>query len=84
MSAYEVLRTLVYVIGIPVIVLLVVRAIRRTGEIRALHRRLLDDEAARPGNPYADMARLYETQQLLDAGRKAAMGARKPSDEGTP
>ena len=67
MITYETFRLLVWLIGGPIIVLLVLRAARRTRDIRGLHEQLLKEEAeAAVKNPYADMARLYEAPK----GRK--------------
>ncbi|MFM7321430.1 MAG: hypothetical protein ACKO5K_07900 [Armatimonadota bacterium] len=58
MTAYEILRLVTWIVGVPVIVVLVVRAGRTTVRIRALHRRLLDEEAASPKDPWTRLAEL--------------------------
>lgn len=66
--SYEQLRLAVYLIGVPIIIYLCTRTVRRVREIRALDVRLRAEEQARldaalrgdkPINPYADMAALY-------------------------
>jgi heme exporter protein D len=75
MSVYEIftsipIRIAVWVIGVPIIVLLMKSIVRRTRSIAELDRRMKEEEAANAQHPYADMARMYETQQLLDRARK--------------
>lgn len=69
MTNYEILRLAVWSIGLPIIVYLVWRILRRIRDIRELDARLREEEAANAHNPYAQMARLFETQQLLDEVR---------------
>lgn len=70
MSPYELFRLTVWALGVPIIVLLTVRAVRKVRDIRALHQRLLEEEAAAAKNPYAEMAQLHEAQQLLERARR--------------
>lgn len=70
MSPYELFRLAVWAFGVPIIVLLVIRAVRKVRDIRSLHQQLLDEEAAAAKNPYAEMARLHEAQQLLERARR--------------
>ena len=67
---YETFRALVYCIGVPIIIALLVSAIRRIRAINAEHQRLLKEEAEQAKNPYADMARMYEARELLDRAKK--------------
>ena len=46
MSPYELFRLAVWAFGVPIIVLLVIRAVRKVRDIRALHQQLLEEEAA--------------------------------------
>lgn len=70
MTPYEIFRLTVYAIGVPVIVALVVQAVRKIRAIRRLHEALLAEEAAAAKNPYAEMAKLHEAQQLLERARR--------------
>lgn len=70
MSPYEVFRLIVYLVGVPIIVYLAVQALRKVRAIRDLDARLREEEAASARNPYAQMARLYEAQELLERARR--------------
>lgn len=70
MSPYEILRLVVWLVGVPVIVWLCVRAARQVAAIRKLHEELLREEAASAQNPYAQMARLMEAQELLERAKR--------------
>lgn len=70
MSPYEVFRLIVYLVGVPVIVYLTVQALRKVRAIRDLDARLREEEEAGARNPYAQMARLYEAQELLERARR--------------
>lgn len=69
MASYETIRLIVWLVGVPIIVFLVVRALRRLRDIRELDEQLREEEARNISNPYADMARMYEIQELLDRAR---------------
>lgn len=64
MTLYEQVRIAVYVFGLPTIGLLLVRAVRKTREIRALHEKLRAEEAASPiKDPYAALAESYGSKR---------------------
>ncbi len=58
MGAAELLRLATWIVGVPVIVVLALRAARTAARIRALHRRLLEEEAASPKDPWTRLAEL--------------------------
>jgi hypothetical protein len=66
MATWEIVRLAVWGIGTPVIVYLTVRIVRRIRDINTLDARLREEEKANAQNPYAQMARMYELQQILD------------------
>ena len=60
MTTFDIVRIVVWVVGIPIIVCLLISIARRTRAIRELDARLREEEAQQQaGNPYAEMARLY-------------------------
>lgn len=59
----------VWGIGTPVMVYLVARIVRRIRDINDLDAEIRKEEEANAQNPYAQMARMYEMQQLLDEAR---------------
>ena len=69
MTPYEIFRLIVYLIGVPIIIYLIVRAVRKVREIQKLDQELREEEARNATNPYADLARMYEIQQLLERAR---------------
>ena len=69
MSLAEIIRILVWGIGLPIIVYLIVRIIQRVRDIQELDAQVRAEEEANRQNPYADMARMYEVQQLLEEAR---------------
>ncbi|MBC8102007.1 MAG: hypothetical protein H7Z41_05405 [Cytophagales bacterium] len=75
-TPYEILRFLVWVIGTPIIVFLVVRLVRQVRAIKALDTQLREEEARNAGNPYYQMSQLHEAQKLLEPGE-----SRKPRRE---
>ena len=84
--SYELFRLIVWGIGLPVIALLIWRVSKRLKDIRELDAKLRREEAATAANPYAQMAALYETQEILEKNRLfGKWGAKKTSakkDEG--
>jgi hypothetical protein len=78
MTAWNVFRVLVWVIGIPTIVYLLWRIVGRVREIdkRIAEIRAEEEETAK--NPYAAYARMLEAQQLLDEAR----GKKKNAGDG--
>lgn len=60
MSTYETLRLLIWVFGVPTIVALSVRAVRRVRAIRQRHEALLQEAAKNPQDAYAQLAQLYQ------------------------
>lgn len=77
MTTYEIVRLVVWVIGVPIIVALCVNAVRRgravSEEIARVRR---EAEAQRSKDPYAQMAEVYEARELLDRGRREVFGGR--------
>ena len=67
---YATIRLVVWVIGVPIIVFLIVSIMRRVRAIRDLDARLREEEARNAASPYADMARLYEARELLDRAKR--------------
>lgn len=66
---YEQFRVLVWIVGVPLIAFLVWQISRRLRAIRELDERLRKEEAESPKNPYAEMAKMYEVQEILDKNR---------------
>ena len=64
-----ILSIVVWVIGVPVIVFLIVQIARRLRQIDVRIAKLREEEAQNAQNPYAAMAQLYEAQQLLEEAR---------------
>ena len=64
-----ILSIVVWVIGVPVIVFLIVQIARRLRQIDGRLAELRKEEEQNAQNPYAAMARLYEAQQLLEEAR---------------
>ena len=56
---YEHIRILIWVFGIPTILALLVRAIRKAREIRRRHEELLEEEKANPQQAFAQLSQLY-------------------------
>ena len=69
MTTWEIFRLAVWGIGTPIIVYLIARIVRRVRDINALDAKLREEEAANAQNPYAQMARMYELQQIIDEAR---------------
>jgi hypothetical protein len=65
-TPYETFRFVVWAIGLPVILFLVVRLIRQVRAIRKLDAQLREEEARNAANPYYQMSRLYEAEKLLE------------------
>lgn len=78
MTAWTVVRFLVWVIGVPVIVYLVWCIVRRVRAIDKLDAEVRAEEEANAHNPYAAYARMIEAQQLIDEAR----GKRKRDGSG--
>lgn len=57
--SYEHLRILIWVFGIPTIIALTVRAIRKVRAIRHRHEALLEEAKANPQDAYGQLAELY-------------------------
>lgn len=67
---YEQFRTIIWLVGVPIIVALLVQIVKRVRAINAEHQRLLEEEAQQSKNPYAEMARMYEARELLDRTKR--------------
>lgn len=76
-TPYETLRFVVWTIGLPIIVYLIVRLIRQVRAIRALDAELREEERRNAANPYYQMSRLYEAEKLVEKNRPQR---RKPDD----
>lgn len=69
MSLAEVIRIIVWGVGIPIIIYLIWRIIQRVREIERLDAEVRAEEEANAHNPYAAMAKMYEAQKLLEEAR---------------
>jgi hypothetical protein len=65
-TPYEILRFVVWTIGLPIIIFLVVRLIRQVRAIRALDAELREEEERNAANPYYQMSRLYEAEKIVE------------------
>ncbi len=78
MTTYEIVRLVVWVIGVPIIIALFVNTVRRTRAVsEEIARVKREAEEQRVKNPYAQMAELYEARELLDKGRREVFGERR-------
>jgi hypothetical protein len=77
-TPYETLRFVVWTIGLPIIVFLIVRLIRQVRAIRTLDAQLREEERQNAANPYYQMSRLYEAEKLLENARPHKA---KPEDD---
>ncbi len=83
MINWKLISDLTWIIGIPIIVWLVVKIVRRSRAISRSIAELREEEAKNAQNPYAAMARMYEAQQLLEEARSSSKSAkRKPVRSG--
>lgn len=73
-ETYQLVRTLTYVIGIPIIVALCISIVRRLRAIRELDAQVREEEARNAQNPYAQMAALYQQQEAREMLAKAKRG----------
>ena len=60
MTPYENLRIVIWVFGIPTIIALTVRAVKKVRAIRQRHEELLAEEAANPRNSLQALSELYQ------------------------
>ncbi len=58
--SYEVFRAIVWTLGLPIIVWLTVRAVRRIQAIRQRDAELREEDAQSAKDPYARLAELYK------------------------
>ena len=65
-TPYEILRFVVWTVGVPIIIFLVVRLIRQVRAIRTLDAQLREEEARNAANPYYQMSRMYEAEKLVE------------------
>ena len=63
MTPYENLRIVIWVFGIPTIIALMIRAVKKMRAIRQRHEELLAEETANPQNAYQALAELYTEPQ---------------------
>lgn len=77
MINWKLISDLTWSIGIPIIVWLLVKIVRRSREINRSIAELREEEAKNAQNPYAAMARLYEGQQLLEEARGPSKPAKR-------
>jgi len=83
MINWKLISDLTWVIGIPIIVWLLVKIVRRSREISRSIAELREEEAKNAQNPYAAMARMYEARELLEEARGSSKPAkRKPARAG--
>lgn len=69
MSNYEILRAVVWAVGLPIIIWLCRNASRKMREIRVLDAKLKEEAERNKKNPYAQMAELYEAQEILEKAK---------------
>ncbi len=69
MTAWNIFRVVVWVVGIPIIVLLVKSILHRLREIDKRIEEVRAEEAEIARNPYAAYARMLEVEQLLEEAR---------------
>lgn len=81
LSGYELFRLIVYLIGLPIILYLIVRLIRQVRAINVLDNQLREEEERNANNPYYQMARMYEAQVLLKEAHRGTRGAADPDGE---
>ncbi len=60
--SYEVFRAIVWAVGLPIIVWLTVRAVRRIQAIRQRDAELREEDARAAKDPYARLAELYKDE----------------------
>lgn len=77
MINWKLINDLTWSIGIPIIVWLLVKIVRRSREISRSIAELREEEAKNAQNPYAAMARMYEAQQLLEEARSSSKPAKR-------
>ena len=70
MTSYEILRLVVYAVGVPIIVYLCVNAYRKMREIRVLDARLKEEAERNRKNPYAQMAELLEREEIIKSVKR--------------
>ncbi|MCX6366553.1 MAG: hypothetical protein NTX57_07550 [Armatimonadetes bacterium] len=63
MESYEHFRIAVWVFGIPTIIALTIRAIRKMRAIKKRHEELLEEAERNPQNPHQALAELYAEPQ---------------------
>ena len=80
---WKLISDLTWVIGIPIIVWLLVKIVRRSREISQRIAELREEEARNAANPYSAMARMYEAQQLLEDARSSSKGAKRQRTGGS-
>ena len=69
MSNYEILRAVVWAVGLPIIIYLCINAVRKVQAIRVLDARLKEEAERNKRNPYAQMAELYEAREILEKAK---------------
>ncbi len=74
---WKLISDLTWIIGIPIIVWLLVKIVRRSRDISRSIAELREEEAKNAQNPYAAMARMYEAQQLLEDARSSSKPAKQ-------
>ncbi len=70
MSNYEILRAVVWAIGLPIIIWLCINASRKMRDIRLLDAKLKAEAERNRQNPYAQMAEIMQARELLDGGKQ--------------
>ena len=68
---------LVWVIGIPIIIVLAIQIVRKVIVLKAAIREHFEEEATGVKDPYAQMAALANVQQALDEERKRSREAKQ-------
>ncbi|MBC8142632.1 MAG: hypothetical protein H7Y38_14470 [Armatimonadetes bacterium] len=70
MTTYEIVRLVVYLIGVPIIVYLLWNASRKLKQIRALDAKLKAEAEQNKRNPYAQMAEILEAHEIIKETRR--------------
>ena len=74
---HTMIDNLVWIIGVPVIVVLIVLVIRRAIALKAAIAQHFEDEENGPKDPYAQMAAAMNVQAAIEAERRRAKQARQ-------
>ncbi|MDX1934917.1 MAG: hypothetical protein SFU56_20155 [Capsulimonadales bacterium] len=71
---FDIVRAAVWIVGVPIIVVLLVSIVRRTRAITRRIAELREEEKRGMKDPYARMAALYEQQEARETLERAGRG----------